>query len=141
MATAFWPYVHRIGIQFRDLDCMGHVNNAVYVGHLEQARNQCYLDLLGRRDPLDPAGGLDFVVARVEVDYLVPVHYPDALEIVIRPVSVGRSSFTLVYEVTREDRAVVLRARTVLVAYDWATRKSKQVSPELAEGLRAGIAA
>jgi Thioesterase-like superfamily len=33
-----FPFVHRETVRFRDLDGMGHVNNAVYSTYLEQAR-------------------------------------------------------------------------------------------------------
>ena len=31
-------YIHRERVRFRDCDAMGHVNNAVYLTYLEQAR-------------------------------------------------------------------------------------------------------
>jgi len=33
-----FPFEHRETVRFRDLDGMGHVNNAVYSTYLEQAR-------------------------------------------------------------------------------------------------------
>ena len=33
-----FPFVHRETVRFRDLDGMGHVNNAVFSTYLEQAR-------------------------------------------------------------------------------------------------------
>jgi acyl-CoA thioester hydrolase len=31
-------FIHRVEVRFRDCDPMGHVNNAVYLTYLEQAR-------------------------------------------------------------------------------------------------------
>lgn len=32
------PFTVTIPVQFRDLDCMGHVNNAVYISYMEHGR-------------------------------------------------------------------------------------------------------
>ena len=32
------PFTHPIEVRFRDLDALGHVNNAVYLTYLESAR-------------------------------------------------------------------------------------------------------
>ena len=133
-----WPFELAIAVQFRDLDAMAHVNNAVYLAWLEQVRNTAYLRMLGRTDPLEAGRGLDFVVARAEVDYLAPVHFGDEIAVSAWPVHVGRSSFTLAYE-GRRAGAPFLRARTVLVSYDWAAGRSKPLPDDVARALAAGI--
>src|SRR5687768_9119941 len=125
MSNFAWPYALTFPIAFRDLDAMGHVNNAVYLAYLEQVRNESYLAMLGRTDPLDPERGLDFVVARVEIDYLVGARYGDTLTVRARPTGVGRSSWTMSYEGRLQDGRVALRATTVLVSYEWKLRSSK----------------
>lgn len=137
--TFSWPFTLSLPVQFRDLDAMGHVNNAVYLAWLEQARNTAYLDMLGRRDPFAEGSGLDFVVARAEVDYLAPLHFRDIASIVHWPVKVGRSSWTLDYDCRKQDGSPFLKARTVLVSYDWAAACSKPLPPEVEAALRSGL--
>lgn len=137
--TFRWPFRMTLPVQFRDLDAMGHVNNAVYLAWLEQARNTCYLEMLGRHDPLEKGRGLDFVVARAEVDYLAPLHFGDQALISLWPVKIGRSSFVLDYDCRRQDDVPFLKARTVLVAYDWESARSKPLSGELQAALEAGM--
>ena len=139
MTPFAWPYAQTLPVMFRDIDAMGHVNNAVYLAWLEQVRNTCYLEMLGRKDFLDPAGGLDFVVARAEVDYLAPVHFGDRVTVTTWPVHVGRSSFAFAYDGRKQDGTRFLRARTVLVTYDWAAARSKPLPDEVAQALRAGL--
>lgn len=140
MSPSFaWPFRTTIPLRFRDLDCMAHVNNAVYATLLEQARTDCYLALTGRTDPTHRSEGLDFVVARAEIDYLAPMRHGDALEVEVRPVQLGRSSFTLAYEGRRRDGVLATRGRTVCVAYDFTTEQKKPVPPAVAERLRAGL--
>lgn len=140
-SPASWPWSLTVPVRFTDLDAMGHVNNAVYLTYLEQARNDCYLELTGRRDILGEDGGLDFVVARAEIDYRAPVHHGESVTVTIRPEAVGRSSFTWTYVATNGAGAQVATARTVLVAYDWDRRTKKPLDPRVAELMRAGIEA
>ena len=49
------PYIHRLEVRFRDCDPMGHVNNAVYLTFLEQARFNHWRSLWGFGDPQTPA--------------------------------------------------------------------------------------
>ena len=45
-----YPFVHREHVRFRDLDAMGHINNAVFATYVEQARVEylASLDVLDR---------------------------------------------------------------------------------------------
>jgi acyl-CoA thioester hydrolase len=84
-----------IEVRFRDLDALGHVNNAVFLTYLEVAR-LAFVQALGL---LEDAGRVPILVARAEIDYRRPVHLGDDLEVEVRVHAVGRKSFTLAYEV------------------------------------------
>ena len=56
-AVTAYPWIQREHVRFRDVDAMGHVNNAVYSTYLEQAR----IGILGGLEP--------FILARVEIDF------------------------------------------------------------------------
>ena len=43
-----FPYVWPVEVRFRDLDALGHVNNAVFLTYLESARIGYWLELTGR---------------------------------------------------------------------------------------------
>ena len=47
------PFTHPIEVRFRDLDALGHVNNAVLVTFLEHARWQWWHAYLGDRTVAD----------------------------------------------------------------------------------------
>lgn len=142
MARPFpWPFRSRLSVRFRDLDAYGHVNNAVFATYFEQARTECYLALKGREDPCDLDAGLDFVVARTEIDHLAPIVHGDLVEVEVRPSRLGRSSFDLAYEARTERRGPVARGLTVCVAYDHARGASRPVDESLAALLREGLGA
>ena len=141
-AAAFdWPHRARIPVRFRDVDAYGHVNNAVFATYLEQARCDCYMALTGRDDPCDLDAGLDFVVARTEIDHVAPILAGDEVEVSVFPERVGNSSFVLGYEGRTARAGVVARGRTVCVAYDHGTKASRPLDEGLAALLRAGLPA
>ena len=100
-------------VRFRDLDALGHVNNAVYHTYLEEARVALVRHLTD--DPV--ADRFDFLLARTEIDFLREVRHGADLAIEVWLDEVGTKSCTLGYELRVGDQ-VVARARTVLVWYD-----------------------
>ena len=114
-----FPFVHRESVRFRDLDGMGHVNNAVYSTYLEQAR----LAWFGSEDgpPLE-----DVILARTEIDFRSPTSLGETIEIGVRPSRLGTKSFELEYELRAGGR-LVAEARSVLVGYDYDRGESVPV--------------
>jgi acyl-CoA thioester hydrolase len=114
-----YDFVHRERVRFRDLDAMGHVNNAVFATYVEQARIE-YLRSLG---VLDGPLYMGMILARLELDFVAPARPEGEIEIGVRAVRSGTKSFELEYELEQQGRAVA-RARTVLVAYDYEQARS-----------------
>lgn len=114
-----FPFVHRETVRFRDLDGMGHVNNAVFLTYLEQAR----LAWFGTGDgfALD-----DVILARTEIDFRSPLQVGEEVEIGVRPIRVGTKSFELEYELRAGGR-LVAEAKSVLVGYDYDRGESTTV--------------
>ena len=126
-------FTHAVEVRFRDLDALGHVNNAVYLTYLESARIAYWLHVT-RRSGLD---ALDMILARVEIDYRSPLSYGEAVDVTVRCVSMRRSSFVL--EFTATERAagrLVAEARKVLVHYDYSAARSLALPGELRDLLR-----
>ena len=108
-------FEHEIDVRFRDCDALGHVNNAVYLTYLEQARFAHWQRLTG-------TSGIPrtFIIARVECDYRAQATVGDRLVVRLKVAAVGNSSFTFEYEISNgRTRAVVATARTVQVMYDY----------------------
>ena len=123
-----FDFVHRETVRFRDLDSLGHVNNAVFLTYLEEARI-AYLVPLG-------AEASDMILARVEIDFRAPLLIDDELEIGVRPARIGTKSFDLEYEVRSGD-TLAAEAKTVLVSYDYAARRPVDLPESWREALAA----
>jgi acyl-CoA thioester hydrolase len=99
-------------IRFRDLDIMGHVNNAVYATYLEQARIDYFNSLLNIS-----LGDANTVIVHIEIDYIKSLKLGDTVDVSITPSSVGNSSLTLDY-VLHSNSNKIATARTVQVLLD-----------------------
>lgn len=105
-------HVTPIEIRFSDLDTMGHVNNAVYVTYLEQAR-VAYVE-----DALDRAlASLPSVVASLSIEYHRPITGTGDATVLIRVPELGQSSLPMEYEI-HTDGELMATAETVQVFLD-----------------------
>lgn len=119
-----FAFVHREQARFSDLDPMGHVNNAVYLTWIENARIE-FMRQLGAFDRPDTSE-MTMILARAEVDFRAPLGFDAAVEIGVRAARLGTKSFDLEYELASGGR-VVAEAKTVLVAYDYETNESREI--------------
>lgn len=109
-------FIQPIQVRFRDMDAMGHVNNAVYLTYLEMARVGYYRNLFGLTRP----GDFPFILARVEIDFRSPVLLGEEILVGIRVSSVGNKSFHFEYEIREtETGRLVAEAKSVQVMYDY----------------------
>lgn len=105
------------------MDAYGHVNNAVFLRYLEEAR----IDFLSRRGKESKDGS---VVARHEIDYKRQlVHRPTPVDVEMWVSQIRAASFTVSYEVKDED-AVYVRASTVIVPFDFEAQRPRRITPE-----------
>ena len=107
-----FEYETELGVRFRDVDAMGHVNNAVYATYLEQARVDYYADVLGVG--LDD---IDTVLVNLEIDYRSEIALDDEVTVAMGVRDIGESSVTAAYEVRVGER-VAATAETVQVYVD-----------------------
>jgi acyl-CoA thioester hydrolase len=112
-----------IGVRYRDVDAMGHVNNAVYASYLEQARIDYFRDLLGV--DLSAVGA---VLATLELEYERPIELEDGpVRVVLDVPRVGDSSIPMEYELYRDDGELAATATTVQVAVDTEAQQPTSV--------------
>lgn len=118
---------HRLQVRFRDCDPLGHVNNAVYLTYLEQARFTLWrkqLGFLAKSEADSGPRGLGFILARVECDFRAQAASGDQLDVKLSLDGFGRTSFTYGYEIVNAATGqLVATAKTVLVRFDYDAQK------------------
>ncbi len=125
-------FVQPVQVRFRDMDAMGHVNNAVYLTYLEMARVGYYHSLFGLTRPED----FPFILARVEIDFRSPVVLGEEILVGIRVSRVGNKSFHFEYEIREaETGRLVAEAKSVQVMYDYRTGTTMPVPDDFRQRL------
>ena len=105
-------------VAFRDLDGLGHVNNAVYLSYVESARLAYMQEVLGPLE-LDELG----IVADVKISFRSPAALGETLEVGHRVSRVGETSLVFDFEVRGGDGRLVAEGSTVHVAFDYGVRR------------------
>jgi acyl-CoA thioester hydrolase len=109
----------KIRIRWRDIDALGHVNNAVYLSYLDELLNGY----------LGPVLGDEWVSARIELDFRSEVRLSDVEVIAQASIeAIGTSSITTAVVLELPDGTVALEGRAVLVAWDRQTRRSRPLT-------------
>jgi acyl-CoA thioester hydrolase len=114
-------FCSRFALRYSDLDLMGHLNHAAYHTLIGEARAGFLVALSGQLR--------NFVLARVELDYLVEItEVHRFVDVHIRAAEVGSRSITLAHDVIRPDGIVSASGVSVMVAFDLNARSSRVIS-------------
>ena len=107
-----FEYETEIDVRFRDLDPMGHVNNAVYASFLEHARTLYIDDIFGDRPE-----EVNVALVNLDIDFRRQVRFRETVTVGVGVTEMGESSVTMEYEVRTGDETAAT-AITILVAID-----------------------
>ncbi len=114
-------------MRWGDMDAQGHVNNAVYLDYLQEARVDY---LLSGPPALQQLLATGVLVVSHQVEYLRPVAFHDEpLLIRLWVDSIGGSRFAIGYEVF-DVGELAARARTAVVPFDLAANTMRRLSTE-----------
>ncbi len=133
-----FPYEIKIEVAFRDIDAMGHVNNAVFFAYFETARMKYVMDVFEPGDP-NEFDLLDMPLILVEAtcSYKSPALLGETLQVGVGLSRFGTKSFDLVYRILGEDGRLVAFGQTVQVMYDYGTRSAYAIPDEIRKQVEA----
>ena len=121
-------YTHKAFVRWDDLDAFGHVNNAKYLTYAQEARFDWGWFSFSEKSEKPIL--MEMVVGRAEVDYLIPMTEGGCFyDVNLWVEKIGNSSFVNGYDVTKNG-VVYAKMKTVQVAIDIATRKSRPLNDE-----------
>ena len=127
-----------VSVRFQDIDALGHVNNAVIITYFEEGRKAFFLDHFQDGDPT----AFNFILARIESDFLHPVRLPHTPEVRLWVEFVGQTSFGFIYELAdpQNTDTLLARGRSVQVCFDYAKREKTPVPAAMQQVLNAYLA-
>jgi acyl-CoA thioester hydrolase len=107
------PFVHHLDIRYLEVDRQGVVFNMWYLAYLDDAMT-AFLSAGGLPYAALVAAGYDVQVVHTELDWHWPLGFGDPAAVLVRLSQLGRTSFTLGFDVVSSTRLVV-DATTVYV--------------------------
>jgi acyl-CoA thioester hydrolase len=112
-----------IETRWKDMDALGHINNATFLTYLESGR----IELVKKWDFKKPP----FIQASTKIDYLRQLSHPATLQIGQKISRVGHKSFDILTGIfVADEEEPVAQAVTTLVAFDYESQKTIPV-PEV----------
>ena len=111
-----------IRIRWRDVDSYGHVNNAVYLTYLEEARDRWVETTLPETN---------FVIVRIAIDYRRELALDDEeVTVTCRGTGYGTSSIRTAEQIVARAGWVAAEAKSVVVAHDATDRRSRALTAQ-----------
>jgi acyl-CoA thioester hydrolase len=118
-------HVYPLRVRWSELDPYRHANNVHYYEYFQEAR-VAYIRHLHTRGEVWSQN----VIARMDVEYLRPLHYRGAPYEVHSWVSgLGAKSYTVIHEL-RDGEAVLARSRVVMVTFDVETQQAAPMTDD-----------
>ncbi len=109
-------------IRWRDVDSYGHVNNAVYLTYLEEARDRWVEETLP---------DTNFVIVRIAIDYRRELALADEeVTVTCRGIGYGTSSIRTAEQVIAKAGWVAAESASVVVAHDEVGRRSRSLTAD-----------
>ena len=125
-----FAYFTNVTTRYSDQDELGHINNCSYVAYVEAGRVQFLGGLLNPDRHL----GIDFILARVTVNYLRESQYPGIIEIGSRILKLGNKSMTTGYGLFKDSHCVAT-AESVNIYFEVESRKTIKIPLATGAGL------
>jgi acyl-CoA thioester hydrolase len=120
-------YTDKQFVRWDDIDAFGHVNNAKYLTYIQEARFQWSFYQYASRNEKPTL--VEMVVAKAEIDYLVPIYEGGKFyDVNLWVESIGNSSFVMGYEVVGDNGVVHAKVKSVQVAVSMETKKSRPLT-------------
>ena len=114
----------KIEIRWRDIDALGHVNNAVYLTYFEEVRDELFQRTLDDEEAIR-----HFVLARITIAYRRGLTQADDFVLArAEVVRTGTSSVTTQETVVDRQGAICAEAESVVVAWDPAENHSRPLT-------------
>jgi acyl-CoA thioester hydrolase len=108
-----------IQIRFKDIDHMGHVNNANHITYFELARIHYFRDVINESVNWNEQG---VILAKTEINYHRPILLSDNVFVYSRVSKMGNKSYEVEYAITVEngdDVFVCASGMSVQVCYNY----------------------
>ncbi len=129
------PFTYRLRVRYHECDGQKIVFNARYGEYADIAALEFMRHIFGAVTPEE--GGIDWRLVKQSLEWRRPAHFDDVLDVRVRAMHIGTTSFSLEATVVRgEDH--IASIETVYVVYDEATASKAKVPDRARARILAG---
>ena len=121
-----FTFKHEIKTRFKDLDAFNHVNNAIFLSYIEDARMLFFKkwDINLKEKSL--------IVAAITIDYISQLHHPSKLIIGQKISRLGTKSFDIL-SVIFLDKKPICSSTVTIVCYNFISKQTVPLFKEIKE--------
>lgn len=130
-----YPIYFSQKVQWGEMDELKHVNNSVYLKYFENARIKFMEESGLLKQMADVNIGL--ILAKVEVNFKLPLTYPDTVKTYFRVKSLGNTSMVVEHVVYSENyKKVACHGDGVVVMLDYKTNSKVPLTSNMRSTLK-----
>jgi acyl-CoA thioester hydrolase len=118
-----------IQVRFSDLDCYGHVNNAVYLSYLEVARVQLVHDMFLE----DMKKNIQYLLVRADLRYILPITLADKVFVHCWFSEIGKVRFKASYSLHNGEGKIFAEGYTEHALFNANTLRPMRIPKEWQE--------
>ena len=122
-----------IDVRFRDLDALGHVNNAVFFTYFEEGRKHFSKKVF----KVSKISDFKFIMAHIKCDFFKPIRFSDQVILKMWVKDVGTKSFSFEYRIVdfSDETRIYALGESTQVCYDYDKSRSIEIPVNMKERL------
>ncbi len=133
--SSIWAVSTEIKVNWGDMDALGHVNHSVFAKWMETVR-MMYFSEIGMMNLYDDSN-IGPILARIEIDYELPIVFPDVVTVSTSVSRMGNSSFDMRYKIESisNNGKSAATGSVVCVLLDYSSGIPHKIPPKLRESI------
>ena len=133
--SSIWAVSTEIKVNWGDMDALGHVNHSVFAKWMETVR-MMYFSEIGMMNLYDDSN-IGPILARIEIDYELPLVFPDVVTVSTSVSRMGNSSFDMRYKIESisNNGKSAATGSVVCVLLDYSSGIPHKIPPKLRESI------
>ena len=126
-----YSYFHKINTRWKDLDAFGHINNAIFLSYIENAR----IDLLNIYEINNKSKSI--IIASIKIDYINQINHPTKLIIGQFISRLGQTSFDINADIFSLDKKkIYAKSKSTCVCFNYITNNKLKVYQKIKDNYK-----
>ena len=126
-----YSYFHNLNTRWKDLDAFGHINNAIFLTYIENARIDL-LDFWGINNK-----SKSIIIASIKIDYITQIDHPKQLVVGQSISRLGQTSFDINADILSNDKKIFYaKSKATCVCFNYITNNKLKVYQKITDNYK-----